>query len=142
MIVYIIGIIVFSLILITSIVLLIYFTKDEKKLKEVSNEDLIRMNKIYSKKDMEDKIFEQYNNILLGIEYDNYAFLKDAISDNLYNELLYDMKQQQDKKQKKVVKNIRKEFCRLISIRYVDNLEVAKFWVRYSNIEYTTTHTK
>ena len=53
--IYIIGIIIFTLVLIVSIILLIYFIKDEKKLKEVTNDDLVKMNKVYTKDEIEEK---------------------------------------------------------------------------------------
>lgn len=139
MILYIIGIVTFSLVLLVSIILLVYFIKDEKRLKEVSNEELVKLNKVYTKEEMENKIFEQYSNILLGIQYDDYNFLKDAVSDDIYNQILQQTKDFQEKKEKLTIKNIKKEFCRLISLTQTNDLEIAKFWIRYSNIEYITT---
>ena len=140
--IYIIGIIIFTLVLIVSIILLIYFIKDEKKLKEVTNDDLVKMNKVYTKDEIEEKMFEQYSNILLNIQYDNYAFLKDSVSDDIYNQILREIKNHQDKQEKKIVKDIKKEFCGLISLTQVNDLEVAKYWGRYSNIEYVVSNRK
>ena len=86
--IYIICIVIFSLILIGSILLLLYFIKDEKNIKEVTDDTLIKMGKVYTKNEFEDKMFEQYSNILLNVEYENYAYLKDVCSDDVYNQIL------------------------------------------------------
>ena len=57
---YLLGMIFFLLVFIVSIFLLIYFIKDEKSLKEVTNQELIKLGKIYTKEEFENKIFELY----------------------------------------------------------------------------------
>ena len=140
--IYIICIVIFSLILIGSILLLLYFIKDEKNIKEVTDDTLIKMGKVYTKNEFEDKMFEQYSNILLNVEYENYAYLKDVCSDDVYNQILMQVKQNRERQEHDIIRDIKKEFCRLISLEYVDNLEVAKFWVNYSSIEYITANRK
>lgn len=139
---YIIGIVVFCLILIGSILLLIYYIKDEKNIKEVTSDALMKMGKVYTKEEFEDKMFDQYSNILLNVEYENYAYLKDACSDDIYNQILLQVKQNREKQEHDVIKDIKKEFCRLVSFEYVNTLEVAKFWVSYSSVEYITANRK
>lgn len=58
---YLLGMIFFLLVFIVSIFLLIYFIKDEKSLKEVTNQELIKLGKIYTKEEFENKIFELYD---------------------------------------------------------------------------------
>lgn len=139
---YIIGIVIFALIFIGCIVLLVYFLKDEKKLAEVTTEKLSSLGKTYSKEEFENKMFQQYVNILSNIAYENYSFLKDSVSDDMYNQILLDAKRRRDSKETNVISNIEKDFCRLISFEIIGDLEIAKLWVRYSNIEYVTAMRK
>ena len=50
---YLLGMIFFLLVFIVSIFLLIYFIKDEKSLKEVTNQELVKLGKIYTKEEFE-----------------------------------------------------------------------------------------
>lgn len=133
---YVIGIITFSIIFICCIFLFIYYICDEKKLKEVSDNDLMKLGKVYSKKEFEDKMFQQYVNILESVQYSNYSFLKDLVSDEIYNQILKTIKENQDRNEKDVIVDIQKDFSKLISFQIVNDLEVAKIWVKYSSIEY------
>lgn len=133
---YLLGMISFLLVFIVSIFLLIYFIKDEKSLKEVTNQELVKLGKIYTKEEFENKIFELYANILTNITYENYTFLKDSVADQVYNEILLMAKKNRDNKEESIISNIKKEFSKLISFKVENDLEVAKVWVRYSSIEY------
>ena len=133
---YLLGMIFFLLVFIVSIFLLIYFIKDEKSLKEVTNQELVKLGKIYTKEEFENKIFELYANILMNITYENYTFLKDSVADQVYNEILLMAKKNRDNKEESIISNIKKEFSKLISFKVENDLEVAKVWVRYSSIEY------
>ncbi len=133
---YIIGIGVFVIVFIVCIFILLYLIKDEKKLAEVSSQKLIQLGKVYTKDDFESKMFEQYANILSNITYENYEFLKDAVSDELYNQILLTAKKNRENGEESIVQNIKKEFSKLISFEISDDLEIAKLWVRYSSIEY------
>ncbi len=139
---YLLGIIFFSIVLIGSISILIYLIKDEKNLKEVSKKDLIKYGKTYTKKEIEDQLFEVYQNILFDIGNDGYSLLKDMVSDQIYNELLLDLKNRREKQERRVISNIQKEFSKLISFQFIQDLEVIKLWVRYSSIEYTKIEKK
>lgn len=140
--IYIIGIIVFILVLLACTILLIYYIRDEKNLSEVSEEQLIKFGKTYTKKEFEDKMFNQYSNILTNIQYENYLFLKDAVADDIYNQILLLVKNNREKNQQKVVSNIKKDFCKLISFTQTDGLEIAKLWIKYSSIEYVKSMTR
>ena len=133
---YLLGMIFFLLVFIVSIFLLIYFIKDEKSLIEVTNQELVKLGKIYTKEEFENKIFELYANILTNITYENYTFLKDSVADQVYNEILLMAKKNRDNKEESIISNIKKEFSKLISLKVENDLEVAKVWVRYSSIEY------
>ena len=105
---YLLGMIFFLLVFIVSIFLLIYFIKDEKSLKEVTNQELIKLGKIYTKEEFENKIFELYANILTNITYENYTFLKDSVADQVYNEILLMAKKNRDNKEESIISNIKK----------------------------------
>ena len=100
---YIIGIVVFILVIIVCGVLLLYYMKDEKKLAEVTSEKLMDLGKLYSKEEFEDKIFDVYANILSNIAYENYNFLKDAVSDEFYNQILLTAKKNRESKEENVI---------------------------------------
>lgn len=133
---YLMGIIFFSIVFIVCSIILIYFMKDEKNLQEVSDNDLMKFGKTYTKGEFEEKLFNQYVNILESIQYSNYSFLKDVVSDNIYNQMLVTIKNNQDNNVKDVITDIKKEFSKLISFETVNDLEIAKLWIRYSSIEY------
>lgn len=134
---YLIGMIAFAVVFIICIFLLIYFIKDEKKLKEVTSNQLMQLGKVYSKEEFENKMFEQYTNILSNITYENYSFLKDAVSDEEYNQILLTAKKNRENREEHIISNINKIFSKLIGFDIQNNLEIAKLWVRYSDIEYT-----
>lgn len=136
MIFYIIGIIFFVLVIVVCCVMIYLYSKDEKKLLEVTDQQLLQMGKTYTKEQFENKMFEQYSNVIAGIAYENYVFLKDAVSDEFYNQILLDIKRRTERHETSVISDIRKEFCKLISFDVANDLEVAKLWVRYSCIEY------
>lgn len=136
MIFYIIGIIFFVFIIGVCCIMLYFYSKDEKKLVEVTNEQLVKMGKVYTKEDFENKMFEQYANIISSVAYENYTFLKDAVSDELYNQILLTAKKREERHEENIISDIKKEFSKLISFDIVKELEVAKLWVRYSCIEY------
>lgn len=135
--IYIILIIVFSIVLIGAGLVFIYFMLDERKVKEVDNELLVRLGKQYTKEQYENIMFERYISIVNGIQNDSYNFLRDAVSDEQYNSILAQIKQNNDHMQKEIVENIRKDFSKLISFKINNDLEVTKLWIRYSDNEYT-----
>ncbi len=137
--IYLIFIILFSIVFVVSVGIFIYFIRDEKNLKEVSNKDLVKYGKTYSKEEMEEQLFGIYQNILLNIVNEDYSFLKDMVSDQIYNQLLLELKNRREKQEIQVITNIKKEWNKLIQFQVLDDLEIVKLWVRYSDIEYTKT---
>ncbi len=135
--IYIILIIIFSIILIGAGLVFFYFVLDERKVKEVDNELLVRLGKKYTKEQFENVLFERYTSIISGIQNDSYNFLRDAVSDEEYNKILMQIKQNNDHMQKEIVENIRKDFSKLISFKINNDLEVVKLWVSYTDSEYT-----
>lgn len=133
---YIIGIVFFVIVIIVCCIMLYFYTKDEKKLLEVTDNQLAKMGKVYSKVEFENRMFEQYTSIISGIAYEHYSFLKDSVSDELYNQILLEAQRKEEKHEVSIINDIKKEFCKLISFDVVKDLEVAKLWVRYSAIEY------
>lgn len=136
MIFYVVEIIFLILVIIVCIFLLIYYIKDEKNFKEVSDNYLKEIGKSYSKSEFENKMFEIYVNIINGIKYSDYSFLKDAVSDKVYNQILLSIKENQDRQQSDEIKDIKKKFSKLISFQTINDLEIAKVWIKYSDIEY------
>ena len=136
--IYIILIIVCSIIIVITGLVFAYLLHDEKKLKEVDNELLVRLGKKYTKEEFEDRIFKQYVDILLGIQNESYNFLRDSVSDEEYNRILLTIKQNNDHLQKENVSNIKKVFSKLISYKINNDLEVVKVWIKYTDCEYTS----
>lgn len=134
--IYLVLIIIFSIILVGTIGALVYFKLDEKKLAEVTEDTLIRFGKTYGKVEFENALFQQYINILDGIQYENYSFLKDAVSDNIYNQVLENAKINRQKGCIDVISNVNKYFSKLIGFDKKGDLEVAKLWIKYSSVEF------
>lgn len=134
--IYFVLIIVFSFVLLIAIGLLIYFILDEKKLVEVDDNTLIRAGKTYGKIEFENALYKQYISILDNIQYENYLFLKDAVSDNVYNQILEATKNNRDRGYTDVITNINKHFSKLLGFEKNNEQEIAKLWVKYSSVEY------
>ena len=139
---YIVGIIILSILVIVCICLLVYFIKDEKNLKEVTTDDLVKLGKVYTKEEFEEKMFNQYVNVIQSIQFSNYVLLKDIVSDDMYNQILINAKYNQEKNQFEVIDNIKKDFSKLISFKVINDLEVVKLWIRYSSYEYIKSNRK
>ena len=123
--IYIILIIIFSIVIVGAALVYFYLSYDEKKLKEVDNELLVRLGKKYSKEEFEETMFQRYVDIILGIQNESYNFLRDAVSDEEYNRILLQIKENNNHMQKEMVANIRKDFSKLISFKLNNDLEVA-----------------
>lgn len=134
--IYIILIILFIIIFIGGLLGFLYLSKDEKNLKEVTTVQLSRLGKIYTKEEYENKMFDMYVNIISGIQNNDYNLLKDIVSDEEYNKILLEIKQNQEQNVKKMVDHINKGFSKLIEFKIVNDLEVSKLWVQYSDTEY------
>lgn len=135
---YITLIIICVVIIVIGALVLLYLIHDEKKLKEVDNELLKKLGKLYTKEEFENTMFNMYTNILTGISNENYNYLRDAVADEEYNKILLKEKENTDKNIKEIITGIKKSFSKLISFRMNNDLEVAKLWIQYTDKEYTT----
>jgi len=135
--IYIILIIVCAIVFIVAGMVLMYLIFDEKKIKEVDNELLARLRKQYTKEEFENTMYDKYVEILMGIQNESYNFLRDSVSDEEYNKILLEIKNNKDHQQMEVVSNIQKGFSKLISYKLNNDLEVAKVWIQYTDNEYT-----
>jgi len=64
------------------------------------------------------------------------GYLKDIVSDDVYNQILLSVKQNQDKNETNVITDVKKEFSKLIDFENINDLEVARVWIKYSSIEF------
>lgn len=134
---------IFSILsLITFIVLIfvfLYLKKDENNLKQVSNNELNNtFGKKYTNSKLANGLFERYSNIFIARRDSNYELLKDIVSDELYNSILLEIKNNNDNRITSVVNITKKDFSKLVDFKLINDLEVAKVWVKYSSIEYTS----
>ena len=134
---YITLIIIFVVIIILAGLVLAYFMYDEKKLKEVPNELLTKLGKLYTKEEFETALYDRYIEIIESIQNENYLLLRDVVADEEYNKILLKIKEDKDKGQKEMFINFRKGFSKLISFKLNNDLEVVKLWVKYTDNEYT-----
>jgi len=135
---YLVLLIIFIVVAIGAGLVLIYLKNDESKLKEVTTSWLHKMGKDYSKEEFENTMFNQYMNIEYAKVNDDYNELKDIVSDEEYNNILLEVKKERETNTKRIVKDIKKGLVKLISFKLVNNQEVAKIWIQYSDIEYIT----
>ena len=134
---YIVLIVLFILVFICALMAFIYFLKDEKKILEIDTKTLQRYGKLYTKEEFENTMYNTYVDIINGIMNNDYSLLKDITSDEEYNKILNEIKLNKDQNIKKVVTNINKGFSKLIEFKIVNDLEICKLWIQYSDNEYT-----
>lgn len=134
--IYIVLIIICAIIFLGALFVFIYFLNDEKQIKEVDNELLVKLGKQYSKEEFENTLFNKYVEILVGIQNESYLFLRDIVADEEYNKILLNVKTNKDRNQKEVITNIKKGFSKLISYKINNDLEIAKLWIQYTDNEY------
>ncbi len=130
------GIIIFSIITIVCIFLLIRLSSKESQFMEVSNRYLKDIGKNYNRDKFAMAIYELYRDIIDGVQKERYEFLKDVLSDNIYNNYLREIKISKDRQIKNIVTDIKPVFSRLISLINKDGTEIAKVWMKISFIEY------
>lgn len=138
--IYLILIIICVVVFIVALLVYLYLMFDERKLKEVDNELLVRLGKKYTKEEFEETMFQRYVDIILGVQNESYNFLRDAVSDEEYNRILLSIKQNNDHMQKEMIANIKKEGAKLISFKINNDLEVARLWIKYTDNEYTSAN--
>ena len=135
--IFMIFIIIFVLVFIGALLIFIYLKNDEKKLKEVDDAKLSRMGKKYTKLEYENTMSSIYFEILESIENENYNNLRDIVSDQEYNKILAEKKEEKEKNIINKITNINKGVVKLIDLKIVNDLEIAKLLVEYSDNEYT-----
>ena len=133
---YIILIIVFAIIIVLAGLALAYFLYDEKKLKEVDPELLVKLGKRYTKEEFETTMFNRYIEIVESIQNENYNLLRDVVADEEYNKILLKIKENKDRQQREMCTNFKKGFSKLVSFRINSDVEVAKLWIQYTDNEY------
>ena len=133
---YIMLIIIFVVIIILAGLALAYFIYDEKNLKEVPNELLVKLGKQYTKEEFENALYNRYIEIVESIQNENYDLLRDVVADEEYNKMLLQIKENKEKVQKEMCVNFKKGFSKLISFKINNDIEVVKLWVQYSDNEY------
>lgn len=130
------GIVLFSLVIIVCIFLLVRLSHQESLFMEVSNRYLKDIGKSYHKDTYAMAVYELYRDIIDGVQKENYEFLRDVLSDEIYNNYLMGIKLSKDRQVKNVVADMKPTFSKLISLIVKDGTEVAKVWLRVSYIEY------
>lgn len=134
---FIIGFIVLTLIIVVCFFILMGLSKEENKFMEVSNHYLKNIGKNYTKEKYAKWAYQLYERIINSVQNEDYYFLRDILSDDIYNNYLLSIKNAKDRNIKNVVKNMKPTFSRLVSLVVKDNLEISKVWIKVSYIEYT-----
>lgn len=132
---YLVLMIVFIIATIVSIGLYIFFKLDENNIKVVSNKLFNKLNKTYTKQEFENTMYNQYINIEESKNNNDYALLKDIVSDKEYNNILLERKKEDENNIKIIHMNFQKGFSKLINYKVINNQEVASFWIKYSCLE-------
>lgn len=134
---FIIGFIILILIIAVCVFILMGLSKEENQYMEVSNKYLKNIGKDYTKDDFASWAFQFYYQVILGAQYENYAYLRDVLADQLYNNYLISIKNAKSRNIQNVVEDMKMVFSKLVSLVIKDDLEIAKVWMRVSYIEYT-----
>lgn len=130
------GIIFLGIVIVICIILLIRLSKNETLFMEVSNQYLKDIGKDYTRDQYAMAIFELYRDVIEAVQTENYEYLRDVLSDDIYNNYLLGIKVSKERQIKNVVKDMNPVFAKLIQFVQKDNVEIAKVWLRVSYIEY------
>ena len=130
------GIVIFSIVIIVCIFLLIRMSSAETQFMEVSNRYLKDIGKSYNKDTFAMEIYELYKEIMNGVQNERYEFLRDVLSDDIYNSYLRGIKASKDHQVKNIVADMKPIFSKLISLIVKGEMEIAKVWIRVSFLEY------
>ena len=103
---------------------------------EVSNQYLKEIGKSYTKEEFSMTIFELYQNVIQAVQEENYFYLREVLSDEVYNSYLLAIKNSKERNAKTIVENMNPIFSKLISLVVKDNMEIAKVWLKVSYREY------
>ncbi|MDE5587158.1 MAG: hypothetical protein K2I72_02155, partial [Bacilli bacterium] len=101
-----------------------------------SNRYLKDIGKDYNKDTFAMAIYELYRDIIDGVQNERYEFLRDVLSDEIYNSYLRGIKLSRDHQVKNIVADMKPTFSRLVSLIIKGDMEVAKVWIRVSFLEY------
>lgn len=134
---FIVGFIILSIIIIVCVFILVRLSKEENHYMEVSNKYLKNIGKNYTKDEFASWAFNFYHQIVLGVQYENYEYLRDVLADQIYNNYLLSVKNAKSRNVKNVVDEMRPIFSKLVSLVVKDDLEIAKVWMKVSYVEYT-----
>ena len=104
---------------------------------EVSNQYLKNIGKSYTKDEYASWVFSFYTQIIMGLQNENYEFLRDVLADQIYNNYLISIKNMKDRNLKNIVENVKPTFSKLVSLVIKDDIEIAKVWLKISYVEYT-----
>lgn len=133
---FIVGFVVLLLIIVCCVLWIFQLTKQEKEYMEVSNQYLKEIGKSYTKEEFSVAIFELYQNIIQAVQEENYSYLREILSDEVYNSYLLAIKNSKERNAKTIVENMNPIFSKLISLVIKDNMEIAKVWLKVSYHEY------
>ena len=133
---FLILIIFFVVVLVGAIITYIYLKNDESKIKEVDDAQLSRLGKDYTKIEFENTMSSLYFEILEGLGNDDYGNLRDIVSDQEYNKMLAEKKNEKDKNVINKITNIKKQAAKLLDLKIINDLEVAKLLVEYTSVDY------
>ena len=134
--IYVILIIFFLLVFIGALIVFVYLKNDERRLKEVDDAKLSRLGKKYTKAEYEETMSNMFFEILTSLENEDYNNLRDIVSDQEYNKMLAEKKEEKDKDIVNKVTNIKKIISKLIDFKIINDLEVAKVIIVYSCSEF------
>lgn len=130
------GIFVLVIVIIICIILLIRLSGEENNFMEVSDRYLKDIGKSYDKNTYAMTVYELYRDIIDGVQNENYEFLRDILSDDIYNNYLMGIKLSKERQIKNIVSDMKPVFAKLVSLIVKDDMEIAKVWLRVSYIEY------
>ena len=133
---FIVGIVILLLIILGCSLWIVKLTKQEKEYMEVSNQYLKDIGKNYTKEEFSMAIFELYRNIIQAVQDENYLYLRESLSDEIYNSYLMAIKNSKERNAKTIVEDMNPVFSKLISLAVKDNMEIAKVWLKVNYHEY------
>lgn len=134
---FIVGIVLLVIVIIVCAFMLVELSKDESKFMEVSNQYLKNIGKSYTRDEYANWAFSFYHQVIMGLQNENYEFLRDVLADEIYNNYLISIKNMKDRNLKNVVENVKPIFSKLVSLVVKDDIEIAKVWLKISYVEYT-----
>lgn len=129
-------IIILIIVIVVCVVLLMRLSGQESQFMEVSDRYLKDIGKSYTKNKFAMTIYELYRDIIDGVQQENYEFLRDVLSDEIYNNYLIGIKLSKERQIKNVVSDMKPVFAKLVNLVVNGDTEIAKVWIRVSYIEY------